>query len=252
MHRAEKKNSSSASMSSSETEQTLRHYMRLLDTLINAIPQPIYYRDAGGAFMGCNTAFSKDITGLSRDEVIGFKPQDLAGRIGTELTDAITKFEIKKHTGSTNKFFEAGIRCADGKLREFLFIVTPVSENGKSVSGSIGIMTDLTEKNLAARNQMKKVKFQGVLETAGAVCHEMNQPLQILSGYAELAMMCVDDKEISPELPHQIITQVNRMADITRKLQNIAQYKSTRYGENSRIIDIHRASLPPLSTGENR
>jgi DNA-binding response OmpR family regulator len=37
----------------------------------------------------------------------------------------------------------------------------------------------------------EKEKFQGVLEMAGAVCHEINQPLMVISGYSEILLMDV-------------------------------------------------------------
>ncbi len=36
---------------------------------------------------------------------------------------------------------------------------------------------------------VEKEKLQGVIEMAGAVCHELNQPMQVVSGVSELLMM---------------------------------------------------------------
>ena len=108
--------------------------------------------------------------------------------------------------------------------------------------GSVGVMLDLTEKNRAARDRFQKEKLQGVLETAGAVCHEMNQPLQTILGYTELSLA-----DISPENPAflsltKISKQIDRMAEITHKLQGITCYETMDYDSKTKIIDIHKAS----------
>ena len=48
------------------TEEKLRGYLELLDTLINAMPNPIYFKDAAGIFQGCNRMFARSILGLTR------------------------------------------------------------------------------------------------------------------------------------------------------------------------------------------
>ena len=82
-----------------------------------------------------------------------------------------------------------------------------------TASAASAFMLDLTEKNRAARDRFQKEKLQGVLETAGAVCHEMNQPLQTILGYTELSLA-----DISPDNPAylsltKISKQIDRMAE---------------------------------------
>ena len=84
-------------------------------------------------------------------------------------------------------------------------------------------------------------KLQGVLETAGAVCHEVNQPMQAATGYCELLLMDIDND--SPHYHHAnaILEQVERLGDITSKLMTITRYASKDYS-NGKIIDIDKAS----------
>ena len=37
-------------------------------------------------------------------------------------------------------------------------------------------------------------ELQAIIEMAGAVCHELNQPLQSMSGYCKLLMMDLEEK----------------------------------------------------------
>lgn len=218
------------------TEEKLRSYLQLMDTLIHTIPNPIFFNDADGVFRGCNQAFLKDIVGLTRDCVIGCKAEELGGQVPDELVACL------RRKGAHSTAFEAEIPCADGRHRDFLFNTARISGEGLETAGSVVAMQDLTEKNRAARERAQKEKFEGVLETAGAVCHELNQPLQVISGYAELLMVDVSEDHKHYDLAEQILEHVERIADITGKLQKITRYKTLDYSQRTKIIDIHQSS----------
>lgn len=223
------------------TEDRLRGYLQLLDTLINTIPNPIFFKDANGVYQGCNNVFAKQILGLTRDRIIGKRPQELTDQIPPDLAAVYQREEIKMVHKASFHTFETEVQCADGKRRDFLFSLAPVLDEKGRINGSVAVLADLTEKNSALRDRMQKEKLEGVLETAGAVCHELNQPLQALSGYAELIAMKASEDHTLP-YARQIITQVDRMSDITQKLQRITRYETTDYAGLTKIIDIHKAS----------
>ena len=225
-----------------KTEEKLRGYLNLLDTLINTIPNPIYFKDKFGIYRGCNQAFAKRILGISRAEIIGRRSQDLTDQIPAELAALYQLNERKMLLKGGIHSFEAEVPCSGGFRREFLFSIAAVSNDQGCTIGSVGLMQDLTEQNRAARDRLQKEKLQGVLETAGAVCHEMNQPLQAILGHTELSLA-----NISPDNPAylsltKISRQIDRMASITHKLQNITRYETMPYDRNSKIIDINKAS----------
>jgi PAS domain S-box-containing protein len=224
-----------------QTEDRLRAYLQLLDTLINTIPNPIFFKDENGVYQGCNNVFAKQILGLTRDRIIGKRPQELTEQIPADLAAVYQREELKMIYKAGFHTFETEVQCADGKRRDFLFSLAPVLDDKDQISGSVAVLADLTEKNRALRDRIQKEKLEGVLETAGAVCHELNQPLQTLSGYIELIAMQAKEGATLP-YASKIIAQVERMSDITQKLQGITHYESKDYAGLTKIIDIHKAS----------
>lgn len=89
-------------------------------------------------------------------------------------------------------------------------------------------------------NLAEKEKLQGVLEMAGAICHELNQPLMALSGYSELLLMDMPEDGFQHKSIKKIKAQVDRVGDITKKLMCITRYKTKNY-LNKNIIDINAA-----------
>ncbi len=101
----------------------------------------------------------------------------------------------------------------------------------------------MEELKKAHEEHLQNEKLQGVIEMAGAICHELNQPLQAVSGYSELLLMDIsDDNPLNGDLK-KIKEQIARMGRITRKLMRITRYETKDYVfEGQKIIDIDKAS----------
>lgn len=103
------------------------------------------------------------------------------------------------------------------------------------------IRSVLTQKMLTEKI-VEQEKLQGVLEMAGAVCHEMNQPLQAVTWATELLL---DETALEDRLSsavRDINRNIEKIGSITRKLQGITRYETMEYVGNTKIIDIERAS----------
>ncbi len=108
--------------------------------------------------------------------------------------------------------------------------------------GRIWIYRDITDRKQEEEERLRLEKLQGVLEMAGAICHEMNQPMQIISGLSELLTMSVSENDPVKEKIKIINEQVGRMAAITKKLMTIEDYETQDYAGVSRIVDINKSS----------
>lgn len=97
------------------------------------------------------------------------------------------------------------------------------------------------ELRLAEEERLQKEKLLVLLEMAGTVCHELNQPLQAISGYSQLLRMGIPDDHPKYETVLKIEEQVNRMGMITEKLMHIARYETKNY-LHGKIIDLDKAA----------
>jgi len=85
-------------------------------------------------------------------------------------------------------------------------------------------------------------RLQGILEMAGAICHELNQPLHAILGYCDILIMdkTIEQKELN-EILNVIIEQVSRINRVTKKLLGITEYKTLKYAGKNKIFDIWNA-----------
>ncbi len=136
--------------------------------------------------------------------------------------------------------FETWIETPRGGL-PFQINIKPIYSADNMVSGTAITLMDISERKQEELAVCEREKLQGVLEMAGAVCHEMNQPLMAISGYSELLSMNHSGNLALDELIEKIKGQVCRLGEITHKLMGITKYETKDILE-SRIIDIDRAA----------
>ena len=99
----------------------------------------------------------------------------------------------------------------------------------------------LENRKQVLKERIERERLQGVLEMAGAVCHELNQPLMGVSGYSELLLLDTLKDTHQYETIRKIKGQVDRMGIITKKLMHVTQYKTKTYLKGH-IVDIDAAS----------
>jgi phosphoserine phosphatase RsbU/P len=95
----------------------------------------------------------------------------------------------------------------------------------------LGLQSELTARN----------KLEAILEMAGAVCHEVNQPLQGISGYVELLSGRINPDDPMNSVLQNMSNAIDRIARLTRTIMGITKYQTTEYLEG-KVVDIYRSS----------
>ncbi len=102
-------------------------------------------------------------------------------------------------------------------------------------------MEDITDAKAHEQLAIEKEKLSAVIQTAGAVCHEMNQPLMVIMGFSDLLHEDLKDSGLQNDNLNNIQKQLKRLGNITNKLMSITQYKTKKYLKGD-ILDIDAAS----------
>ncbi len=104
-------------------------------------------------------------------------------------------------------------------------------------------LLDITEKRKGEIERLHREKLQGVVETAGAASHDLNQPLQVIVGQLELLLLNTDDEmEYIRDRVETALKEIDRMIEITRKLSRVTSVESKEYVSMETILDIDRSS----------
>jgi len=110
--------------------------------------------------------------------------------------------------------------------------------------GATVVVNDITEKKLLDQERCLRERLTGVIEMASAAAHELNQPLTVISGHAQLLLQhCKGDATVERRV-RTIYEQVECLGRLTGQFSGIVEYKTKEYGDNLKIIDIEKSSRP--------
>ena len=115
--------------------------------ILDAIPAPVFYKDAAGVYRGCNKAFEAYL-GKTRAEIVGL---DVYGLSPKELADIYKAADDKLFASRDVQIYEARVRYADGTYHDVMFhkacFFTPQGE----LAGLVGTILDITSRKEAER-----------------------------------------------------------------------------------------------------
>jgi PAS domain S-box-containing protein len=156
------------------------------------------------------------------------------------LTPSEIKAEMQKAKAEAQNHFSFKHRLANGEIKQVDVYSGPIVMQGKEMLFSV--VVDAQQRYEAQKNLMEKERLMAAIKTAGAVCHEFNQPLQVVVTHAELMSSKYED---NPEvLKDYAIFQKEavKMAQITHKLQNLTQFKTKTYINDVEILDLFKST----------
>jgi PAS domain S-box-containing protein len=207
---------------------------KLYRMLFELSPAGILLEDMDGIILDVNPAFCRSL---------GYKKEELVDQNVEILVhpDAISQVESNIKTLKKGKVLnhqEKSIR-KDGSICYMdlheLKILLP---DGKK--GILCIAADVTEKLKAEENRIQRERMEGVLELAGAVCHELNQPMTVVSVNSEIITPEME-KELLKSRMNTIKREIKKMGKITRKLMHITRYETREYLNGRKILDIDKS-----------
>lgn len=145
-------------------EFELESQKRFLNSVIDAIPDVIFFKDTNSKYIGCNKAFAEKIAESNKEEAIGktdfeyFKDPTVAKR--NIVQDKVIMDSKKSETNYV-------IRKTPDGIRDFETVKTPLTDENGNVIGIIGIARDITlRKNNERKLEETKVRLLKAQELA--------------------------------------------------------------------------------------
>ena len=122
-----------------------------LQEVIDAIPNPVYYKDVQGVYLGCNDSF-KNFFGKTADEIIGQTLQDI---LPESYSGQSTRKDHSIIESGMSIQFETEMVRGDGIVRTVFASKAPLSRSDGSLAGIVGSFVDITEQRDSDENIRK-------------------------------------------------------------------------------------------------
>ncbi|MGC8737406.1 MAG: PAS domain-containing hybrid sensor histidine kinase/response regulator [Candidatus Hydrogenedens sp.] len=169
----------------------------LTKTIIENIPQAVFWKDKNGVFLGCNLQFAKDANCSSPEEVIGKTDYDLPWT--KEESDGFREIDRRiMESGEPLLNFEEKHTRASGEVRWLYVSKVPLRDRDNNIIGILGTYGDITEIKRAQEiierdeqllNSMMQTTPFGVVFVRNRVIEWCNDRMCQILGYSKEEMI---------------------------------------------------------------
>ncbi|MFO1244440.1 MAG: response regulator [Ramlibacter sp.] len=166
-----------------------RRQQATLLSMINSVPEIVFYKDADGRYLGCNDAFAS---------LVGRAPADVVGCTVHDLFDATTAADLaardKAVMFSLNKrTAETWATRADGRRVLYETVTSPFWDDNGLPLGLIGIGRNVTqrhrhEEELTQAREQAESAARTKSEFLANMSHEIRTPMNAIIGMTHLAL----------------------------------------------------------------
>jgi PAS domain S-box-containing protein len=134
----------------------IQKQFEFLQLIIDAIPSPVFYKNAEGKYLGFNKIY-ESFVGLTREQMIGKTVHELWQK---DLADRYRQMDQELLETSGVQVYESSVRYADGTLRDVIFNKAAFKNQDGTIGGLIGVILDITERKAAeeeSRNAYRRI-----------------------------------------------------------------------------------------------
>jgi PAS domain S-box-containing protein len=236
-------------------EEALRESQQMLQSVIDNIPQSIFWKDRNSVYLGCNRNFAQ-LAGVSSPEnIVGKTDYDLPWK--KEETNFFGKCDRRVMESDTPEYHivEPLLR-ADGKQVWLGTNKVPLHDSQGNVVGILGTFADITERKQA--EEKIKASLQEKEMLLKEIHHRVKNNLQIISSLLKLQSGYTKDIQ-TLEMFKESQSRIRSMALIHEKLYqsndlsrvNFAEYISNLVANLFRSYEMNLSAIKPSIKIEN-
>jgi diguanylate cyclase (GGDEF)-like protein/PAS domain S-box-containing protein len=141
-----------------KAEEAIEQNEIFLNTLLNSIPIPIFYKDRDGRYTGFNRAYEK-FFGATKEKLIGKTVFDISP---PELAKIYYAKDNELLESGVEQEYESQVKNTFGVIRDVIFNKAVFTDSQGKISGMIGAILDITERKLA-EEQIKHLATHDLL-----------------------------------------------------------------------------------------
>ena len=204
------------------------------------------YDEAPVGYLECDT--DGRITRINRTalKMLGYAEEEMLGRPPWEFIleqDASRQALADKLAGSQPlRSYERTWRRRDGALLPALMEDLILRDDDNIITGIRATLQDITAHKKAEEAMTEADRLRVLIETAGAAAHEINQPLTVAVGLADVLLAGMADDDPKRSTLKSIQDAAMRISKIVQNMQRARRYVTTPYAMGSKIVDFVAAA----------
>ena len=202
-----------------------------LNAAIEQSAESILITDSAGVIQYVNPFFEQ-VTGYSREEVVGQNPRILKSEKQSQLF-----YKELWDTISNGRVWRGRIinRRKDAVLFTEECTISPVFDAAGTITNYVAVKHDITREQSLERQIQQAQKMESIGRLAGGVAHDFNNMLSVIMGYSELALAKLDSQDKLYSDIMEINKAGQRSADLTMQLLAFSRKQTI----SPRVLDLN-------------
>jgi len=202
-------------------EAEIKRQSGLIRSLLDSIPDIIFFKDREGVYLGCNPPFV-EFVGKSREEIIGKTDYDLFNK---EIADFFRENDKQMLELGESHHNEEWITYPDGRKILIDTLKTPYWGPDETLIGILGISRDITGRKRAENAVSEANKKLNILNSITR--HDVLNQISVLVMTLELIEESVQDAGILDfvKKAEGATERITRQIEFTREYQDIGVLK---------------------------
>ena len=217
-----------------------------LAAVVEQAAEDVIITDTDGTIKYVNPKF-EEVTGYSRTEIIGKKPNILKSGKHNKYFYANLWNTIKNGTTWKGRIWN---RINNGSLILQDVTITPIFDTTQKLTGYASVRRDITEQIKIEDQLQQAQKMEAIGTLAGGIAHDFNNILTGMIGYAELAIDDVKDIPSTRKKLDRVIESGGRATDLVKQILSFSRSQKSELRPVSpltitkEVLKLIRASLP--------
>ena len=230
----------------------LRTQLSFTQQLIEAIPNPVFFKDANGRYLGCNRAF-EGYMGVPREHLIGKTVFDIAP---ADIADRSQVFDAALLGKPGTQVYEAHVADArDGTRRDVLYNKATFFDPSGAVAGLVGVIVDITQrKQLEANTRESNERLRAVIHAApmAIIARGKDRSIRMWNPAAERMFGWTEEEVLNTDttiIPDHLRESAGELRRRAESGETIVIEEAQRRHRDGHLIDVSM-SIAPIYDGE--
>lgn len=200
----------------------LKKEKKFTENILNSIPDPIFVKNRRHQLIYANTEYEKFV-GMPKDKFIGKTDDDFFPK---DVADIFREKNEKVFLDNQPTEIEEQVQDCNLRLRDVMTKKTPLTLPGNEQM-LVGVIRDITDLKSMQHSLIEQSKMASLGEMAAGIGHEINNPLTIIQGKAQLIQeklklnsQSVENLQKDLELIEQ---NCNRIDKIIKSLKSVSR-----------------------------
>ena len=237
-----------------QANRELRTQLSFTQQLIEAIPNPVFFKDAEGRYLGCNQAFERYVD-RPRAEIIGRTVMDI---LPSESAETSIMFDTRLFDRPGTQAYEAHFGAdKHGNRRDVIVNKATFYDPTGAVAGLVGVIVDITQrKQLEAEMRASNERLRAVIHSAplAIIARDRDRVIRMWNPAAERIFGWKEAEVLNTTtsiVPAHLKAEVERSRLRAEAGETILLEETQRIDRHGRLIDV-AVSISPVYGAERR